>query len=887
MSVIGLEQLRRHVHLEVQRALEHEAGRRRPWVGLVYRGRPGWTGEATFDAHGFRFQAVAAQSLLALRCLLSGRDPQQPQKLVVVANLEQPLLPADIRARLLRPELLSIEPWQVLMAEFQAVRIDARIAASQELAIALLQHRPPQGYAPVSAGVLDLATCCGALCRHALGLPSEEPTAGELLRWSCDEDAGRRLRAAPEAVVTQAIAWLRVRQPLAALLLGLLRRISAADLLPLGLVCEVLYHADGAEAPELLRAQGRLEQHLGGTAVTAAEARAWAAEALRTLRQMEGETQRRLRKRADVLLSELGATGYASLSVTIPSGYEGRLLAFQEALTRHLSGAADDATLLAAVAAVTAHWDSTASAQRRRRVEMAARLARWLRTPEETPSDLAAAATHYRDQLSFADWARQQLVGGDPLPELQRAYAALQERVLERRQRFNRAFGEQVAAWSKQPERQPGLLRIEEVVPRLVAPLAAAHRVLVLVMDGMSWAVAQELLTDIERGYWTLRRRTEAGLELPAPVLATVPSVTEFSRASLLCGHLCRGNAEDERRGFAEQPGLREASNAGWPPRLFHAAELEEPGRQGLAARVAEALADLRQRVVGVVVNAVDDHLAKDDGSVRTWSVEAIRVLGDLLQAAKDAKRAVVLCADHGHVLGHWVDTHEASGEGGERWRTGTPGDGEVTISGPRLTPWSVPQVVTPWSETVRYGIKKNGYHGGVAPQELIAPCVVLAQMDDEIEGWHEVPRCEPGWWSLLPPAPAAASAPVVRGQSRPMQQELPLAGTAGGGWIPRLLASPQYQAQARLAGRRRPDDATVQRALAALDAAPGSQLAEQALAEVLGMPRLRVRGIVAELSRLLNVDGYRILGYTDDGLLIRLDRQLALQQFGLERGAP
>ena len=28
--------------------------------------------------------------------------------------------------------------------------------------------------------------------------------------------------------------------------------------------------------------------------------------------------------------------------------------------------------------------------------------------------------------------------------------------------------------------------------------------------------------------------------------------------------------------------------------------------------------------------------------------------------------------------------------------------------------------LIAPWSEKVRYGVKKNGYHGGITPQEMI-----------------------------------------------------------------------------------------------------------------------------------------------------------------------
>ncbi|MFN9959041.1 MAG: hypothetical protein ACK55I_38605 [bacterium] len=49
----------------------------------------------------------------------------------------------------------------------------------------------------------------------------------------------------------------------------------------------------------------------------------------------------------------------------------------------------------------------------------------------------------------------------------------------------------------------------------------------------MSWPVCHELLTDIRHEHW-FEATLEESLACPAPVLATVPSVTTYSRASLL-----------------------------------------------------------------------------------------------------------------------------------------------------------------------------------------------------------------------------------------------------------------------------------------------------------------------------------------------------------------
>jgi hypothetical protein len=100
--------------------------------------------------------------------------------------------------------------------------------------------------------------------------------------------------------------------------------------------------------------------------------------------------------------------------------------------------------------------------------------------------------------------------------------------------------------------------------------------------------------------------------------------------------------------------------------------------------------------------------------------------------------------------------------------------------------------------------------------------------------------------------------------------------------WTQRLLVSAAYQQSSGQAGRRRPEDGLVLTLLDALDADQGSQISERELAQTLNVPIVRMKGIIATVARMLNLEGYRILTYTDDQGYIRLDRQLAITQFEL-----
>jgi hypothetical protein len=153
------------------------------------------------------------------------------------------------------------------------------------------------------------------------------------------------------------------------------------------------------------------------------------------------------------------------------------------------------------------------------------------------------------------------------------------------------------------------------------------------------WRELSQELVQAGAQLWSWRE----GQPLP-PGLSALPSMTGFSRASLLCGKLASGGQEVERRGFAENPALMGASRSGYPPVLFHKDELA-----GDTTR--KEIRNPQRRVVGVVVNVVDDSL--DGPAQRTfhWSLSQVPVLRALLAEAETAGRAVIFASDHGHVM--------------------------------------------------------------------------------------------------------------------------------------------------------------------------------------------------------------------------------------------
>jgi len=100
--------------------------------------------------------------------------------------------------------------------------------------------------------------------------------------------------------------------------------------------------------------------------------------------------------------------------------------------------------------------------------------------------------------------------------------------------------------------------------------------------------------------------------------------------------------------------------------------------------------------------------------------------------------------------------------------------------------------------------------------------------------------------------------------------------------WIAHLLRSPVFAAQRRVAGRRAPDDQCVRALLTTLEA-HHDRLARRLLEQVLGAPAWRLRGILAGVQRLLNVDGYQVLVVDDISGTVALNRQLLSTQFQAE----
>ena len=414
--------------------------------------------------------------------------------------------------------------------------------------------------------------------------------------------------------------------------------------------------------------------------------------------------------------------------------------------------------------------------------------------------------------------------------------------------------------------------------------------VLVVVIDGMDGGVFEELSEDLRHRGW-VRWADPSGVS-GGGLLCALPTVTAFSRTALLTGRVTSGSSATEKSGFANHADLRSLSRSKKPPVLFHKGDLTDAAAQGLSPLVRASINSVEQRVVGIVINAVDDHLAKSEQLRIKWTVDSFRVLDALLYEARVAGRAVIFTSDHGHVLEE--DGERISGESEERWRAySEPVSGqEMVFEGPRIrAATGMEKVVLLWSEETRYCRKKNGYHGGATLQEAAVPVGVFLSIGQKLDGWQPLVEYLPEWW-LTSTLTEAETPPLTKkgGKTKPiaLQGQASLFKPVGredeaqvSAWIRQLVDSEVFASQQRLAGRLAPPSKTVREVLATLEVRR-SRVPKRILAQVIHISEILLQEILEGLQRVLNVDGYQVISVEEETDTVLLDIELLKKQFQL-----
>jgi hypothetical protein len=878
-------------------------------IGIRAPGR--WIGDSIQTDGEAGYLIRQCDSPLAMRLALREAPPPELARVVkvIITNLPDAEISRDIFARLHRQRLFSIDRWSLVQQQFAADSIDPQLVQHDWLADAAIEYLGSRRPVAAKSGCLGADTLWRELLNATIGLTVDVPDVQSLLRWSLDAGNVRRYRELPEQLRDAMKDWVCRRAGTAAdFIFAVAERSDRPDAVPLALSAGVLV------APEI---EGRSERSLGMLEATHLARRRWSAD---VFKRVSGEAaslvragladpaeQRRILARAEELLQDLDATTFAHASPILPLGLTQRLGGFATAIREFTSGAGTNLEAVSRAAALVRCHDQTHSrTSEQERLTMAMRLARWLawrRSSPTQPQSLAEAAADYLATGSFVDWARDTIGRVAESRELSDAVATLQAAATKEQEQQAETFGRLLQNTVSTGVYSDKLLRIEQVLEEVVVPLARQRPVLLVVLDGMSAAVCRELV-DALTAEQLWRPIVEEGRMALRPVLATIPSETQYSRASLLAGRLVTGGV-DEAAAFAAHSGLVSASTANRPPRLYAKGDI--PGNT-LPAAVRDEIASPNRRVVGVIVNAVDDHLGKADQLTVRWTLESLELLRALLYEARTGGRAVVLTSDHGHVLDRG-STARVSSDGGARWRPsggGPAASDELSFCGNRvLVPGG--ELVTTWSEGVRYIATANrGYHGGVNPQEMVVPVAVLIPSEDKTEpdGWQAAPEATPLWWdesSMHEPSPASAVPPAVvqpttlpagalfdkhRDESVKPPSPQPVSDTATStvvvpSWLDQLFTTPDFAAQRKLLARAYAGDELFKQLLAQLDAR-GGRMTKPALARALAYPPFRMAGLLTQAQRLFNVDGYPVITVDMESDTVSFERRTLLVQFGI-----
>ncbi|MGF1529264.1 MAG: BREX-2 system phosphatase PglZ, partial [Candidatus Competibacterales bacterium] len=619
---------------------------------------------------------VYCPSELAMRAHLAA-PPPDARRLVLVSPFDAADLSKDVLARLWRREPRQINPWRTLEQLLQVATLDPRLTGQNYRWIAPLLVSHYEAYRDHLAfgQVLTFEQAWRALGVALLDYRSPEVDLESLLAWSLAPGAAAAVAALPAEVRDHLQDWLAPRLgPQAEVVHTLWCQGQVADMVALGAVCQLLYApSTGAKDDGIVEARIRLgERFFGGARLDPSVLRAFGEQSVAfVVRRWPGESAALLAgpiPRAEHILASLHQRALAIASDLMPGGYEQRLSALAKALGA-LEKKGGMARAQACLAAVEAHRLASLRPEQVDRVRHALRLGDWLHRDPTPAATAAEAMGHYAADGSFLDCARSRIWAGDEHEGLNGHYQRLSQRVRERREAQNRAFAHHLDAVARGDPCGPALWPVEKplwpvekALEALVAPLARENPVLLLVLDGMSQAVYHELAQDLVAHHW-MELQPQVG---PLSLYAVLPSITQYSRYSLLAGRLGQGLGDAEGKAFAAHPALRAAASTRAPPVLYHKAELQQPGGGGLDDDVRAVIAAREHRVTAAVINGIDDQLASNAQLAVAWRLSTIPLLQQLLAAAREAQRWLIITSDHGHVLDHAMGYRKGGSDGGE-----------------------------------------------------------------------------------------------------------------------------------------------------------------------------------------------------------------------------
>ncbi|MFG3698074.1 BREX-2 system phosphatase PglZ [Micromonospora sp. NPDC047620] len=876
---------------------------------MVVRAEPAWPHDPTMLLPDERRARIApcVSPLAVWEHLVADRGDEV---LVLLTDIPESVLHHGVRSRIFRQRVITVEPWDLVVDAFGAQLPDTALERESWAGVALLDAMPTAGWPKLATAVLSRDVALRHLAAVRLGLDRrgegpDDLDVAALLRWSAQPGAVEAYELLRDEEQDGLARWLAEQfgRPAKALF-ALIAAGHGTEALPLGLVCDALWSTDSADA---VRAQGRVDQYFGSlnddaTVRSFADAAVQVATGLLVAPKKEPRRQgHAVLDRAEELLIQFNAAGSAGHSPILRTGFNQRIGVAARALLAGLQDAADTA-LEPAVEHLAEHRLAEAETERITRIRMAQRLVRWLGTDVAPPESVADGVDRQIAEWGWVDLALNHVwAGEDAHPELQETFREIHDRAQARRRELDGAFARRLGAWATAgPGNDGGLLTVENLLPRVVEPMIRADRpVLLVVLDGMSAAVAVQLADELSQHWVEYDPLARAGEGSRRGVVAALPTLTAVSRTSLFAGALRSGNQEHEKKIFAD-------GHWGKGSRIFHKGPARGRAGEVFAGELAAAVAGPAP-VVAVVINTVDESLAHGrEGDEAGWQLDDIGFLRSLLDQARSSGRAIVVTSDHGHVLERGGQHVKAADAASARHRTGPgpAGPGEIELTGPRVVA-DGKRIIALWDPLLRYRPSKAGYHGGASLAEVTIPLLafLLPNVTEPPVGWAPVEAREPEWWRAIAPAASPAvpvasvpapkprrKAPAVTGDALFDVPEATTATVAApaagdGDLVAALLATELFEAQHGLTPRR-VDQRKIEAAMRALVDAKGV-LPAAVLAQRAGEVPARATGFVNALQRIFNVDNYPVLSLADNGRTVRLDLRLLREQFRLPGSAP
>ncbi|MEU4270805.1 BREX-2 system phosphatase PglZ [Streptomyces sp. NPDC026092] len=839
-------------------------------------------------------------------------DSEADRVLVVTSDVSATALGWDLRAHAVGRRSLAVDRAEIVKQLFGAADLDPRMIREAWLLDALIEAEPADGWLR-DGSVLTRDAAVKALVGERLGLGrtagglSLDLDTNTLLAWSRTTAGPARFRELAASERGGLTDWLSgVIGAAAPTLLALIADGRGQDAMALGVLGSVLSAPDAPAGTSF--ALGGL---FGSSLRSVDDLPPFTSSVIGTLARWIGEAEANsasgaearqrvyaVLERADQLADEAGLGQALRVDPLLPSGLKARL--------RDLATALDVSSQEAEAALdhVLAHQLARLHPASCNAACMAVRVVRWLDGPEPAVASVGQAVSEHFAQWAWVDRALAVLAEGDPLGEsvVGQAYHRLIGKARARRTAIDEQFAARLSGWTLAASTQApaGALLIEDVLATLAVPLAGAGKTaaapLVLVLDGMSAAIAAQLGDEIDRRVWTEIVPAPQGARAARrqAAVSMLPSVTTISRASLLAGTATSGKQPAESKGFAALWQRHRRTGT-----LFHKGQIGGVEGHRLAPELLDALAG--DGVVGVVLNTIDDALDHGQEGERTvWRLKDISHLLDLLNAARGYGRPVLLVSDHGHVIDRTPQGRgpvKAAGVQSARWRMGTADEGEVELSGPRVLA-DGGSIVAPWREDIRYTPRKAGYHGGASIAEVTVPVITLVPSQELLPtGWVVLPpeQSVPSWWEPRTEAAAAAEPEpsVSRRGRRPKETQVGEGLFAAADVAPesvtlgdRIVRTQRYQAQKAFV-RRAPEAKVVAAVIDAL-AEAGGRLTPDAVAAsataATGRSQRNPEIFVTVVQRLLNVEGYGVINLVDAGRTVELNVPLLHEQFGTEQ---